>query len=70
MGVEGIAAEHIQRHGAMGEKDLASLRVNAGWVGLEAAHASESTSDGHADQSWNITFAASWYTFGIENRKC
>ena len=54
----------------MRQQHLASLWIYAGRICLEAALARKSLADCHSHESRYVSFAAGWYAFCIEHRKC
>ena len=57
---------HVERDGAVCEKHLAGLQVDAGGIGLKACTTGEGLGDHHAQKGGDVAFATGGDAFGVE----
>lgn len=66
MSVELIVLHHVERNGAVGEKDFSLLDIDSCRVGLEAGLAGKASGDNHRQHSGSVSLTASHIAFGVQ----
>ena len=64
--VELIAFHHIQRNGAVGEKDFSLLDIDSCRIGLEAGLAGKASGDNHGQHCRGISLTACHIAFRVQ----